>query len=67
MKTPYTHIYKVLRLNRFIVLSVLLMAFFSSLISLYQVRQVQQDFLNKAFAISPDGGVLPLELVSQKD
>lgn len=67
MKTPYTHIYKVLRLNRFIVLIVLLMAFFSSLISLYQVRQVQQDFLNKAFAISPDGGVLPLELVSQKD
>lgn len=67
MKTPYTHIYKVLRLNRFIVLSVLLMAFFSSLISLYQVRQVQQDFLNKAFAISPDGGVLPLELVSQKE
>jgi len=67
MKTPYTHIYKVLRLNRFIVLSVLLMAFCSSMISLYQVRQVQQDFLNKAFAISPDGGVLPLELVSQKD
>ncbi|WP_286760584.1 conjugal transfer protein TraK [Salegentibacter sp. UBA1130] len=67
MKTPYTHIYKVLRLNRFIVLSVLLMAFFSSMISLYQVRQVQQDFLNKAFAISPDGGILPLEMVSQKD
>ncbi len=67
MKTPYTHIYKVLRLNRFIVLSVLLMAFFSSLISLYQVRQVQQNFLDKAFAISPDGGVLPLELVSQKE
>ncbi len=67
MKTPYTHIYKVLRLNRFIVVSVLLMAFFSSMISLYQVRQVQQDFLNKAFAISADGGVLPLKLVSQKD
>ena len=49
MKTPYTHIYKVLRLNRFIVISVLLMAFCSSMISLYQVRQVQQDFLNKAF------------------
>ncbi|SFF68656.1 hypothetical protein SAMN04488033_104104 [Salegentibacter agarivorans] len=67
MKTPYTHIYKVLRLNRFIVLSVLLMAFCSSMISLYQVRQVQQNFLNKTFAISPEGGVLPLELVSQKD
>lgn len=67
MKTPYTHIYKVLRLNRFIVLSVLLLAFCSSMISLYQVRQVQQDFLNKAFAISLDGGVLPLELVSQQD
>ena len=67
MKTPYTHIYKVLRLNRFIVLSVLLMAFASSLISLYQVRKVQQDFLNKAFAIGEEGAVLPLELVNQQD
>ena len=67
MKTPYIHIYKVLRLNRFIVLSVLLMAFISSLISLYQVRKVQQDFLNKAFAIGEAGTVLPLELVNQKD
>ncbi len=67
MKTPYTHIYKVLRLNRFIVLSVLLMAFASSLISLYQVRKVQQDFLNKAFAIGDKGTVLPLELVNQQD
>ncbi|MBZ9629774.1 conjugal transfer protein TraK [Salegentibacter sp. LM13S] len=67
MKTPYTHIYKVLRLNRFIVLSVLLIAFASSLISLYQVRKVQQDFLNKAFAIGQEGTVLPLELVNQQD
>lgn len=67
MKTPYTHIYKVLRLNRFIVLSVLIVAFASSFISLYQVRKVQQDFLNKAFAIGEAGTVHPLELISQKD
>lgn len=67
MKTPYTHIYKVLRLNRFIVLSVILIAFGSSVISLLQVRNIQQDFLKKAFVVSNDGKVIPLELVEEKE
>lgn len=60
MKTPYLHIYKVLRLNRLIVLAVLLMAFISSLVSVYQVRQTQKDHLENSFAIDPQGTIYPL-------
>lgn len=67
MKTPYIHIYKVLRMNRFIVLSVIIIAFSSSIISLYQVRKVHQEMLDKAFAVSNDGTVIPLQLVDQKE
>jgi len=67
MKTPYTHIYNVLRLNRFIVLSVLVIAFTSSTISLYQVRKVHQEMLDKAFAVHTDGMILPLKLTDQKE
>jgi len=67
MKTPYRHIYRILRLNRFIVLSVIIIAFTSSTISLYQVRKVHQEMLNKAFAVSNDGTVIPLKLVDQKE
>lgn len=67
MKTPYTHIYSILRLNRFIVLSIILIAFGSSLISVFQVRKIQQDFLEKAFVVSNDGAVIPLNLVEEKE
>lgn len=67
MKTPYLHIYKVLRLNRFIVLSVIIIAFASSIISLFQVRKVQQEFLEKAFVVREDGMVIPLELVEERE
>lgn len=67
MKTPYLHIYKVLRLNRFIVLSVIIIAFGSSVISLFQVRKVQQEFLNKAFVVSNEGTVVPVSLVEENE
>lgn len=67
MKTPYRHIYQVLRLNRFIVLAVILVAFGSSVISIFQVRKVQQDFIEKAFVVSRDGMVIPLSLVEEKE
>jgi len=67
MKTPYKHIYSVLRLNRFIVLSVIIIAFTSSTISLYQVRKVHREMLDKAFAVDSEGGVIPLQLVDQKE
>lgn len=67
MKSPYIHIYKVLRLNRFLVLSVVIIAFASSTISLFQVRKFQKDFLNKAFVVGTDGMVIPLALVEEKE
>lgn len=67
MKTPYTHIYNVLRLNRFIVLSVIIIAFSSSMISIYQVRKVYQEMLDKAFAIDSNGMVIPLKLTDKKE
>lgn len=67
MKTPYVDIYKVLRLNRFIVLSVIIIAFSSSIISLFQISKVHQEMLDKAFAVDANGMVLPLKLTDQKD
>ena len=67
MNTPYRHIYKVLRLNRFIVLSVIVIGFATSLVSLLQVRKIQQQFLDKAFVVSCEGFVTPLSLVEEKE
>ncbi len=61
MKTPYTHIYKILRLNRFIVLAVLVMAFLSSVISALQVHRAHREHLKNSFAIDPQGAVYPLK------
>lgn len=60
MKTPYQHIYKVLRFNRFIVLAVILMAFISSLISAYQVHNTHREHLENSFAIDNQGAIFPL-------
>lgn len=67
MKTPYYSIYKVLRLNRFIVLSVVIIAFASSTFSLVEMRRAHREMLSKAFAVQNDGTVLPLKLRSQKE
>ncbi|MCP9201301.1 conjugal transfer protein TraK [Gramella sp. GC03-9] len=67
MKSPYLHIYKVLRLNRFIVVTVIIIAFGSSLVSLFQVRKIQEDLLGKAFVVSQEGMVIPLELVEENE
>lgn len=67
MKTPYMHIYKVLRLNRFVVLCVVLISFTSSIISMAQVRKVYKELLNKAFVVNTDGSVVPLSLADQRD
>lgn len=67
MKTPYNNIYSVLKINRFVVISVVLMAFFSTSISAWIVFQINQEALNNAFAINSDGAVIPLKWVSQKE
>mgnify|MGYP006896873350 FL=1 len=67
MNTPYKNIYSVLKINRFVVISVVLMAFFSTSISACIVFQINQEALNNAFAINSDGAVIPLKWVSQKE
>lgn len=67
MKTPYKNIYNVLKLNRFIVLAVIVCASLSSAFSLWTAFTTHKNALNNAFAINTDGSIIPLKLVSQKE
>lgn len=67
MKTPYQNIYNVLKLNRLIVLTVVIGALLSSTFSLWMAFNAHKDALNSAFAINTDGSIIPLKLVSQKE
>lgn len=67
MKTPYKDIYKVLKLNRFIVLAVVVFAFLSSSMAIWMAFSANKKVLNSAFAINTDGSIIPLKLVTQKE
>lgn len=67
MKTPYKNIYTVLKLNRFIVLSVVLGALATSVISVLMVFKLHQQSMNSAFAINTEGSIIPLKLVAQQE
>ena len=67
MKTPYKNIYAVLKLNRFIVLAVVIFAMLSSTLSLWMAFKTNKEALNSAFAINTDGRIIPLKLVTQKE
>ena len=67
MKTPYKNIYSVLKINRFIVFSVICLAFLSSTFSLWSVFDMNQKMLNSMFAVNTDGSVIPLKLTSEKE
>lgn len=67
MKTPYKNIYSVLKINRFIVLSVVTLAFVSSAFSLWSVFDMNHKMLNSMFAVNTDGSVIPLKLTSEKE
>jgi len=67
MKTPYKNIYAVLKLNRFIVLAVVVCASLISTFSIWMVFNTNKKALNSAFAINTDGSIIPLKLVSQKE
>jgi len=67
MKTPYKNIYNVLKLNRFIVLTVVVCALLSSTFSLWMAFTTHKNALNSAFAINTDGSIIPLKLVAQKE
>ena len=67
MKTPYKNIYNVLKLNRFIVLAVVVCALLSSSFSLWIAFTTNKNAMKSAFAINTDGSIIPLKLVSQKE
>lgn len=67
MKTPYKNIYSVLRINRLIVISVVVTAFLCSAFSLWSVLRMNQTMLNSMFAVNTDGSVIPLKLSSARE
>ena len=67
MKTPYQNIYKVLRLNRFIVLSVVIGAVLTCIVSVLMVIKLHKEYINNAFVVNTDGSVIPLKMVQQHE
>ena len=67
MKTPYKNIYSVLKLNRFIVLAVVICSLLSSRFAIWKAFKTEKDALNSALDINTDGSIIPLKLVTQKE
>ena len=67
MRTAYRNIYSVLKINRFIVISVVLLALVSSGFSGFMVYNIYQKSMNSSFAINTDGSVIPLKWVAQQE
>ena len=67
MKTPYKNIYSILKLNRFIVLAVVLCSMLCSVFAIWMAISTRNKALNSAFAINTDGSIIPLKLVTQKE
>lgn len=67
MKTHYKDIFAVLRMNRFIIIIVVVSAFMASAFSGWIVYDTYNKALDNAFAINTNGAVIPLKLVSQKE
>ncbi len=67
MKTPYKNIYTVLKINRFIVFSVVIVAFLSSGFALWFVFSMNRTMLNSMFAVNSDGSIIPLKLSNKKE
>ena len=67
MKTPYKNIYTILKLNRFIVLAVVIGALLTCIVSVILVVKLHKEAVNNAFVVNSDGSVIPLKLVSQQE
>ncbi|MEY8781093.1 conjugal transfer protein TraK [Allomuricauda sp. XS_ASV26] len=67
MKTPYKNIYDILKLNRFIVLTVVIGAVLTCIVSILMVIKLHKETVNNAFVVNSDGSVIPLKLVSQQE
>ena len=67
MKIPYQNIYKVLRTNRFIVLTSVICSAVVCIISVLMVIKLHRESQNNAFVINGDGSVIPLKVVKQRE
>ncbi len=67
MKTPYKNIYNVLKLNRFIVLTLIIGTTLTSVSSILFVIKLHKDTMGSAFVVNTNGSVIPLKLVSQTE
>lgn len=67
MKKTYKNISDILRLNRFIVLAVVVLCLLTSSFSLWTAHRAQHLMLDSAFAVNTDGSVIPLKLVSERE
>lgn len=67
MKTPFTNIQQVLRLNRFVVLVLVIMTGLVCTISVTLVVKIHKQSLDRAFVVSSEGAVIPLQLASQRE
>ncbi len=67
MKTPYKNIYEVLKMNRFIVLTVVIASLLSTIFSSLMSYKMYNRSVNGAFAIGRNGEVMPLQWVGQKE
>ena len=65
--TPYKNIYRVLKINRFIVLAVVAACLLTCSFSILTVYRFNRSMLNSTFAVNTDGSIIPLKLVSQKE
>ncbi|WP_238987277.1 conjugal transfer protein TraK [Confluentibacter flavum] len=61
------NIYNVLKLNRFVVLAVVIGAVMICIISVWSVMALHKETINSAFVVNTDGSVIPLKLVKQKE
>ncbi|MEE1962034.1 conjugal transfer protein TraK [Allomuricauda taeanensis] len=67
MKTPFKSIQQVLRLNRFVVLALIIMTGLVCIISVTLVIKIHKEGMDKAFVVSSTGAVIPLQLASQRE
>ena len=67
MRKPYLNIYSVLKINRFIVFSVIILAFATSVFSLWSVFDMNAKMLNSMYAVNTDGSIIPLRLTTEKE
>lgn len=67
MKTPYKNIRDILKLNRFIVLTVVIGAVLTCIISIISVIKLHKETINNAFVVNNNGSVIPLKMVQQRE